>query len=565
MKSNRWRVLARRFDPAGIRDPSVPLPAWARLMYRMRRPLGLVRIRRAGRLADLKALGRTTSRARKNDGSPKIAVVELIGSPLAGASASVLAHALRLRGCDVMMYTCGGGQPICSVGWSRLRHPLPCDRCGAYARDVARAGRFPLSELRDAFPWGPDGRRAPTSLEPRAGSAVDYHRVARVGATQWHRATDFMSVASGSRILQDFAVSAAGVEEAVATCIERDRPDTLLVRDGYYTAEHALLQTARSMGVHVVSHSCIYRAPARFFTHNQPSALMHTDEAWRSSEARSLSDAEKTVIDDYLREREQGHGTFKGSFTDPLRGSDAVRDYLRFPEGTRLISLFPNITWDIACIGRDVGFSSMLEWIDFAIAAVARDERTALVVRSHPGEARSKSRERIVNAVGPKLEGHPRMRLLAPDEPVDTYSLIDASDLVLTYTSMVGLEAAIRGATVAVAGDVHYRGKGFTHDVATPSQLEPMISGAPSPPVDAAALAQAYAYMFFFRLRIPLPGFEFAPGVELWAKNPVHRIPEVSELMPGGNPYLDFVCDKILTREPFLLPSDLALTAARAA
>ena len=37
---------------------------------------------------------------------------------------------------------------------------------------------------------------------------------------------------------------------------------------------------------------------------------------------------------------------------------------------------------------------------------------------------------------------------------------------MLCYTTTVGLEAAVRGIPVAVAGETHYRGRGFTSDIA---------------------------------------------------------------------------------------------------
>lgn len=532
-------------------------------MYRVRRPLGLMRIRRAGQLRALKALGRAATPKERVAGSPKIAVVELIGSPLAGACASALAHAMRLRGCEVMMYTCGGGQPLCPVGWSRHRHPLPCDRCAPYARDVAHAGKFPLSELGDYLPWGSDGRLAPSSI-PNTDSAISHRKTSHISAAQWFRSSDYMSLPGGPQVVQDLTVSAAGVEAAIGACLERDRPDIVLIRNGYYTAEHTILQTARAMDIHVVSHECVYSDKSRFFSHNSPAVLLDTDDAWQSVRGQQLNPVEDVALDELLTEREGGQGTYSGCFTDPVRGSTAIRDYLGIPDGARLVVLLPNITWDTATINRDAAFSSIFEWIDIVIDAVKGIGQTFLVVRSHPQEAIWRSRERMVDIIEAKLGGHPGVRLVAPDEPVDTYSLIDASDLVLTYTSIVGLEAAMRGKPVAVAGDVHYRGKGFTIDVRSGAELAAMIGNVTPAPVDAVRLARAYCYMFFFRMMIPLPGFELAPGVEVWAKNTVHRIPRASELMPGANPYLDFVCDKIITREPFLLPRDLALAAARA-
>ena len=66
--------------------------------------------------------------------------------------------------------------------------------------------------------------------------------------------------------------------------------------------------------------------------------------------------------------------------------------------------------------------------------------------------------------------------LVPPDQPLSSYGLLAVSDLVLGYTTTVGLEAAVRGIPVAVAAETHYRGRGFTTDITSQR-----ISGACSP------------------------------------------------------------------------------------
>ena len=47
---------------------------------------------------------------------------------------------------------------------------------------------------------------------------------------------------------------------------------------------------------------------------------------------------------------------------------------------------------------------------------------------------------------------------------MNTYDLMDMADLGLVYTTTVGLEMAMRGIPVVVAGKTHYRNRGFTQD-----------------------------------------------------------------------------------------------------
>jgi hypothetical protein len=84
------------------------------------------------------------------------------------------------------------------------------------------------------------------------------------------------------------------------------------------------------------------------------------------------------------------------------------------------------------------------------------------------------------------------------------------------YTTTVGLEMAVRGVRVVVAGQVHYGCKGFTCDPATRSdyfaQLEQLL--ASQAPVRMTPrqveLARCYADVYFFHY--PRPIMWCAPG-----------------------------------------------------
>jgi lipid A disaccharide synthetase len=68
----------------------------------------------------------------------------------------------------------------------------------------------------------------------------------------------------------------------------------------------------------------------------------------------------------------------------------------------------------------------------------------------------------VISRVLPELPEY--IRVISPEEKTNTYDLIAAADLGLVYTTTVGLEIAMSGVPVIVAGETHYRNKGFTLD-----------------------------------------------------------------------------------------------------
>ena len=67
--------------------------------------------------------------------------------------------------------------------------------------------------------------------------------------------------------------------------------------------------------------------------------------------------------------------------------------------------------------------------------------------------------------------------------------------------------------------------------------------------------ARRYAFTFFFRAMIPFPVIQMVNG------RPVAVPSTIEDLMPGQDPYLDFVCERILDGGDFTLPDELAVPA----
>ena len=146
-----------------------------------------------------------------------------------------------------------------------------------------------------------------------------------------------------------------------------------------------------------------------------------------------------------------------------------------------------------------------------------------LIVRVHPGELLGAGHPsiEIVKETLPELPPH--VRLIAPDSALNTYDLISIADVGLVYTTTVGLEMAMRGLPVIVAGQTHYRGKGFTLDPATLEDYYSLLDHVVEKPEDYRLTqnqidrAWHYAYVFFFEYpkRFPWHLINFWQDIEL--------------------------------------------------
>jgi hypothetical protein len=318
-----------------------------------------------------------------------------------------------------------------------------------------------------------------------------------------------------------------------------------MVLNGLFLFESITWALCRARGIDVVTYERAFRKETLVFSRRAPAGFYDFSEAWADS-SRDLTDEEGAQIDEYLALRRSGQAFDQhwGPGDDPgvAKGSG------------RLVSLFTNVTWDTAVLGRHCAFADIQAWVDAAIHAFGDRPQHQLVIRVHPSEIHLPGRASRDSLAAYIARAHPELppnvRVIGPSDPVSSYPLMAASDVGLVYTSTTGLELAVSGVPTIVAGDTHYRGKGFTIDVDSPEGFVAALDAALADPEAVRpdfATARRYAHFFFFRAPLPAPGVvEPIPGL---ARVTVR---DLDELAPGRNASLDRICDGILSGAPFV-------------
>lgn len=121
-----------------------------------------------------------------------------------------------------------------------------------------------------------------------------------------------------------------------------------------------------------------------------------------------------------------------------------------------------------------------------ALAEACRDIGATLLVRTHPHKRRKPKRD--------VEEWHEAVRAAAPDihldehSPVDSYTLMRQADVVVTYGSTTGVEAAFAGRPVVVMGPSAYDELGCATRVRTPEHLRSALA-APTPGIQEGSIA----------------------------------------------------------------------------
>jgi capsule polysaccharide export protein KpsC/LpsZ len=236
----------------------------------------------------------------------------------------------------------------------------------------------------------------------------------------------------------------------------------------------------------------------------------------------------------------------------PNQGGQQVRAQLGLDdvsqEARPVVLLAANVIGDSLTLGRQVFTDSMTEWLQRTVQQFSTRPDLQLILRIHPGEryTQGPSVADVVRQTLPDLPSH--IHLVAADDPVNTYDLIEIADLGLVYTTTVGMEMAMSAVPAVVVGHTHYRGKGFTLDPHTWEEysqiLEQVLTAPAKYRLSRLQVEQAwnYAYRFFFEYPNPFPWhlLHFWNELETW---PVERV-----LADEGQAYTNTF--RYLTGEP---------------
>ncbi len=458
-------------------------------------------------------------------------------------------QALRLRGARVHFITCGGGLEVCDRANTWEAPPMPCTTCHRYVSGSLAAHGFSTRTIAegwrddDPWPWAElDAVSAPELTEVEAdgyplGALVDIPVKWFLMAAELD--DDPLAPLTTRRFLRTARRLVRGIEAA----LDRIDPDVVVLCNGLFVFEAVCWEVCRRRGISVVTYERGFIKETLVIRRDAAACMLDIDEVWAARRPRPLDPAEEARLDEYLDARAHGRQTIDRFWVAPRFVAPDRRGR------GRLVALFTNLTWDSAVIGQEVAFESIQAWVAHVVEAFGRRPEHELVIRIHPAEVKlsgKQTREPMGRFLAERFPELPaNVRVIAADDPTSSYPLMEACDIGMVFTSTTGLELALAGKPVIVAGRTHYRGKGFTVDVSDPDELDGALDklladpAALAPDVD---LVRRYAHAFFFEAPVRSPGVE-----EHILGLARITIGDLDELAPGRDPDIDRMCDLVLS------------------
>ncbi len=483
-------------------------------------------------------------------GGPKVLIVSPRDWVAHVQYEAVVGHALRLRGAAVSFLTCGGGLEICDRTNVYEGPPMPCRSCTHYVETALDAHGFPRQSIREH--WEPNDPSSwpelDTSTREQLGDVVfdglALGRAIDIPLKWFLCAAELHGDPLAGQTSRAFLRSARRIATGLRVALEQNRPDVVVLLNGLFLFEGIAWALCRELGIDVVTYERAFLKETLVFHRGAPAGFYDFSDDWETC-SRPLTPPEALELDTYLDQRRSGR-----AFDQFWK----LESHTIAPGEGRLVTLFTNLTWDTAVIDRDCAFPDIQSWIESVVRAFATRSPHRLVIRIHPserhlpGKITRDSLESFIHQRFPDLPAN--VTVIGADNPMSSYPLMEASDLGLVYTSTTGLELALSGTPVLVAGHTHYRGKGFTNDVQSAHELMSTLDNALDDPSTATVnveLARRYAHFFFFRAPVKAPFvIEPLPGLARITTT------DLNQLGRGVDDDLDRICDGILEGKSFV-------------
>lgn len=516
-------------------------------------PIKRLRLREQSYLEDT-SLQNSTLPARK-----RIFVCSLQKSPPWLETEYLLATALRLRGHDVRGVLCDGLLPICEMNLGLQERP-PCELCIGQLARYEDAFGFHFARLTDLMSFEDREKAEEMVTHTRTDdlpsltvNGVHVGRLAQSELQRYYRGYVFDPLHEALPAYRQWLVSGVLLTWLFERLLDHTQPDIVITSSGRTLLSACIFKLARLRGIHVVTWDTSPLYPNGLkFSHNKPAVEVNLDDVWTEVSRRNLSDAQVDELGEFMRRWSRSEITPFPYNPTPLEDEQAIRQQLGLRPQLPTVVAFTNTSWDMAVVDRNIGFESMYDWIFSLVQYAIVHPEINLIVRAHPAEKNVpsdlQSRTLVVAEIKKRYQPLPgNITLIEGDNPISSYTLADMAHVVMLYTGTLGLELALRGKRPWIAGDVTYRGKGFTLDLASREHLYGLLDQYAFDSRlsdDEVKSAQRFAYLWFFRHVFCNPFVKSA--------NDDFSLGSFRDLAPGGHPVIEDLCDALLTGRPFI-------------
>lgn len=482
----------------------------------------------------------------------------------------IIAQALKLRGNQVDYVGCDGLiRNSCNERWYPGLNKNVCQSCSSYAKQFYEQAKFNVDWLSNYSDHNDisEANKQLDNLHFNDYRSFTYNglpigELVRPSVCHFTRTENIEAHGKNDYVIRNiyknFLIGSIIMTKVCNRILDKYTPDIIVMINGLFMSERVMLELSKIRTIKSIVIESGLR-PDTICLINDHYIDYSKVDGWEEKSSTCLTEAQEACLDRYIDSRRAGSGQTVDYWTDSLKDKDSIREQLNLKGFKKIVLLFPNITWDSALYGLDVMFHTLHEWINKTISYFEKHPSDCLIIRTHPAEKtwQGAMRDSIYTWIN---ESYPKglpdnIKVIAPDDPISSYSLMELADFGLVFSSTAGLEMTLLGKPVVVVGRVHFWGRGFTIDPVTEQDyyytLDRLLGSNNVDRNDTnLTLARRYTYFIFYEASFPIK-FIYTNNYRI--SPPELHLNTYKELLYGNDEALDVICDGIVNDKPFIL------------
>lgn len=498
------------------------------------------------------------------------------GMPLLLHVEMAIAAAMRLRGYNVHAIVCSSPYRACAIRVENEGIPISRwrDACPTCIRKTSGFletmgipysfnGDYVTEAERDAL-WAETKGITWENLSTLSHGGVNLGNNVRSSIIRYLQGA---ALTGHEAVIREYAYSALVSACAASNAMDRFDPWRVFMSHGIYVDWGPALHVARRRGIPVTAWKSSYLTSHFYFRHVEDPARIDfkalSPETWDEVRESEMTSHQNARLDKFFEDRYQKNISFDMRNRPKAYRNDLTELRARYaPTHKPVWVVLSHINWDSVADFAPMAYQTFDEWILDTVRQAIEVPDVQWLIKIHPVEAWDNPAtgvQRLIERSFPSLPDH--VKVIPAEDDVSPANLFELMHGGVTVYGTAGLELALMGKPVIVAGEAHYGGMGFTHDALTPDSYRDLLRkaatlGRLSP--EQRILVRKYAYSHFIQRQVPIDSL-FDPTAKWWGFQHQKR----DRLLPGNDPFVQFICDRLLDGRDFNMPEQLVKQSGR--
>ncbi|GAB6282474.1 MAG: hypothetical protein STSR0008_12200 [Ignavibacterium sp.] len=357
---------------------------------------------------------------------------------------------------------------------------------------------------------------------------------------------------------KNYLISALILHKTYQRVLEKYKIDRVITSGGDYFQFILLRILANRKKIPTYHYNYAGRAGTWTYALNEASNNMNFLSSWKKFQKSELNQEQNEKLDSYLKFRFDGANTDVLSYVNEskIEFNDLKSIWTKYDNSKPVVLLAANMVWDAAALNKEIFFNNMFEWTIETIRHFMKHSEWQLIVKPHPAESHTKLRKTKQTLLSEIRKANLKLTdnilVLESDTKISPYDIYNFCDLGLIFTSTVGIELAMLGKPVIVAGKTSFWHAGFTIDPITKQEYfdkinEYLTCKDSFDHNHIAQLSRKYFYLYHFHYLI-----DNGIGNYKWGELPQLKIKSFKEILPGANKYIDYITESIINNLPIV-------------